>query len=331
MPGAEGSANPRAVVSFFPVPNPKPNFRRRIADHAFCVRGHVKESISWQNVVLVLQRRSSAGNSDGSGNSGHGATFNSGETTGRMIVTFRDSSNAGLRTGLSRLQSLSGIASVSRMSDYSAEVLDMEEAVSAGAMMLDHLGIAIVNGDPDQRNAMMTAMSDDEGMVVEAEYINFAMADLLDDDLLESAHDPGQGIGVTVSTPAHLEYLRGYFEAVKHVYETMRASASFPGGIGMQGISGTAAPSFSDNASATWGLQATGVLGSSASGRGIGVAILDTGLDTGHPDFQNRQILTQSFISGETAIDVHGHGTHCTGTSCGPLSPVRRTSLWCRI
>ncbi len=259
----------------------------------------------------------------GTGQSGSGSQFDNGETTGRMIVTFRDGSTEGLKKGVSRLQNVAGIASVSRMSDYGPASLDMDQATSAAALMLDQLGIAVVDGDPDQFNAMMSAESEDDGMVVEKEYVNFALADLLDDDVLESVHESASAIAFPIALPAHLEYLRGYYEAVKHVYETMRAGATsqIPIGIpiGMQTVSGVT--SFSDTASATWGLQATGVLGSSSTGRGINVAILDTGLDTRHPDFQNRQISTQSFIPGETAMDVHGHGTHCTGTACGPLRP----------
>lgn len=254
--------------------------------------------------------------------SGQGSSFDSGETTGRMIVTFRDDSTDGLKRGISRLQNVSGISSVSRSSDYGVASLEMADAASTDTLMFDQLGIAVLSGDPDQNDAMLSAMSEDDGMVVEKEYINFALADLLDNDLLESAHSPAFGIALPVVLPAHLEYLRGYYEAVKHVYETMRAGFVVPVPAGeVQSISGVAA-AFSDTASATWGLQATGVLGSTSSGRGINVAILDTGLDTRHPDFQNRQIQTQSFVSGETAMDVHGHGTHCTGTSCGPLRPA---------
>jgi subtilisin family serine protease len=57
------------------------------------------------------------------------------------------------------------------------------------------------------------------------------------------------------------------------------------------------------------------------SGRGIGVAVLDTGFDLEHPDFAGRSVTAQSFVPGEQAQDGHGHGTHCIGTSCGPRSP----------
>ena len=49
--------------------------------------------------------------------------------------------------------------------------------------------------------------------------------------------------------------------------------------------------------------------------------MLDTGFDVDHPDFVGRSVTTQSFIMGETVQDAHGHGTHCIGTSCGPVKP----------
>jgi len=52
-------------------------------------------------------------------------------------------------------------------------------------------------------------------------------------------------------------------------------------------------------------------------GAGIKVAVLDTGLDLGHPDFSGRSIFTQTFV-GEPVQDLHSHGTHCIGTAMGP-------------
>ncbi|HMN29826.1 MAG TPA: S8 family serine peptidase [Caldilineaceae bacterium] len=73
---------------------------------------------------------------------------------------------------------------------------------------------------------------------------------------------------------------------------------------------------------AAWGLDVTGVLQSQYSGAGIKVAILDTGFDLAHPDFVDRNITSQSFVTGQFVQDSHGHGTHCTGTACGPIAPT---------
>jgi subtilisin family serine protease len=72
---------------------------------------------------------------------------------------------------------------------------------------------------------------------------------------------------------------------------------------------------------ATWGVSETGVIHSAYSGAGIKVAILDTGFALNHPDFADREIIGHSFVEGETVQDQHGHGTHCTGTACGPRRP----------
>ncbi|MFQ4144884.1 S8 family peptidase [Chlorogloeopsis sp. ULAP02] len=78
-----------------------------------------------------------------------------------------------------------------------------------------------------------------------------------------------------------------------------------------------------DESEYTWGLQATGVVDSDATGAGMKVAILDTGLDLKHPDFQGRTIVSKSFVPDEDVQDVLGHGTHCAGTACGGLKPSK--------
>jgi len=75
---------------------------------------------------------------------------------------------------------------------------------------------------------------------------------------------------------------------------------------------------------ASRGLTACRVPPSGRSGLGVRVAVLDTGLDLGHPDFAGRVIVTNSFV-GQPAQDLHSHGTHCIGTACGPLAPAGST------
>ncbi|WP_299948889.1 S8 family serine peptidase [uncultured Ruegeria sp.] len=70
--------------------------------------------------------------------------------------------------------------------------------------------------------------------------------------------------------------------------------------------------------SSTWGIQAVRADQSTYSGRGIKIAVLDTGFDLTHPDFQGRNVTARSFVSGETVHDGNGHGTHCIGTAAGP-------------
>jgi len=76
-----------------------------------------------------------------------------------------------------------------------------------------------------------------------------------------------------------------------------------------------------DTAFTTWGVRATGALTSRYSGRGIRVAILDTGFDLGHPDFAGRKVAARSFVEGLPVDDANGHGTFCAGVACGPDQP----------
>ncbi|MEU5032114.1 S8 family serine peptidase [Streptomyces milbemycinicus] len=52
-------------------------------------------------------------------------------------------------------------------------------------------------------------------------------------------------------------------------------------------------------------------------GKGVDVAVLDTGVDTGHPDLAGKIAETQSFVPDQTVQDGHGHGTHVASTIVG--------------
>jgi subtilisin family serine protease len=71
----------------------------------------------------------------------------------------------------------------------------------------------------------------------------------------------------------------------------------------------------------TWGLQTTRVTLSRFTGRGVRVAILDTGMDLQHPDFAGRPVVSEIFVPDARLDDPSGHGTYCVGVACGPAAP----------
>jgi serine protease AprX len=68
----------------------------------------------------------------------------------------------------------------------------------------------------------------------------------------------------------------------------------------------------------------TSIINMGYTGQGIGVAIIDSGVKTNHPDLANpgysggsRVVYSQSFIPGLDASDQYGHGTHVAGIIAG--------------
>jgi subtilisin family serine protease len=211
------------------------------------------------------------------------------ETTGRQIVVFADTDD---ETSVD--WGRAGLASVADSRDFAAAGVPAEIVQDAEAVVFAELGIAVVNADPGQ-----VAM-------------------------LQSVETTGRRVLAVVPELVHhvlqdvLEYARAYRDGVDDLAERV---------LRTDGLTGAAAAAvlgeaqFQDTAQATWGIQAVKADSSPRSGRGIAVAVLDTGFDAGHPDFAGRNVTTKSFVAGEPPQDGHGHGTHCIGTSCGPRTP----------
>ncbi|WP_236063962.1 S8 family peptidase [Streptomyces poriferorum] len=52
-------------------------------------------------------------------------------------------------------------------------------------------------------------------------------------------------------------------------------------------------------------------------GKGVKVAVLDTGIDPEHPDLKDRIVGSKSFVPGQAVLDGNGHGTHVASTVAG--------------
>ena len=210
------------------------------------------------------------------------------QTTGRFVVVFEEEGDPG-----PLLENLAGMSTIAYSGDYDLTAMDMAETAGADALVFTNLGIAVVTLDSDQAEALNSSeAARGQVLSIAPELVHHVM--------------PGGG------------YLDGYRDGVSDLAARMA-------GAGTE-IAGDYEPEsrpsrFEDDDEATWGLRATRALGSDATGEGIRVAVLDTGMDLKHPDFAGRSITSQSFVPGQRVQDGHGHGTHCIGTACGPRSP----------
>lgn len=77
--------------------------------------------------------------------------------------------------------------------------------------------------------------------------------------------------------------------------------------------------SIPDSDEFSWGCQAIKLAAAKFTGKGVNVAVLDTGLNLAHPDFARLTIQSKSFIKNQGVEDKNGHGTHCCGISVGAI------------
>jgi len=208
--------------------------------------------------------------------------------TGRQIITFKEGA---AEQGLDSLRS-SGLR-VADARDFTDQAVAMQDVGDADTLILPEIGVAVVSGTGFQSaglGAMAFEDSDSAIATIEPEYFAFA------DDLA-------------------FDYLRGFKSAADAILAdigTVNGNAPTEGSVEAEVLG------------ATWGINACRVPLSPRSGAGIRVAVLDTGMDIGHPDFIGRSIVTNTFV-GQPVQDLHGHGTHCIGTACGPKAPSGTT------
>src|SRR5215813_10736514 len=203
--------------------------------------------------------------------------------TGRFLMTFKEGAAA---AGMRSLKSKLGLR-VASARDFSNQAVDLQDTGDADAVVFPEIGVALVGGGAAAARDLTTAAlgaEDSPTHSVDPEYFMFA----------------------TDVNPS--DYLKGVLRTAEMIYADL-------GEVGVRGeVSAEAV-------GATWGLTACKVPPSNFSGNGIKVAVLDTGFDLGHPEFAGRAFVTNTFV-GQPVQDLHGHGTHTTGTACGPQAPA---------
>ncbi|HVG75488.1 MAG TPA: S8 family serine peptidase [Thermoleophilaceae bacterium] len=228
--------------------------------------------------------------------------------TGRYLVLFEEGAG---KAGISALGEAIGISV--------ATVGPEGQGIDEGAAFFEELGVAVVDAAPEQiEEAGALTRESSPIIAIEPERTVYALEVAPAPPLPRSGNGGSPAIPSAPPTPAPAppathtpDYLQGYRDAVLHL------TAPLPSATPDAGLADLA-PAAVDESQATWGLQAVRAVNSCRSGRGIRLAVLDTGFDLQHPDFAGRTIQSQSFIQGEAVQDGHGHGTHCIGTSMGP-------------
>ena len=215
------------------------------------------------------------------------------ELTPGFLVAFEEGTEA---AALSQLADGAGIRQVAHSRDYTDQASNLAGDSNQDVLVFDELGIALVTVDPDRtRRGTDVSIASSSMTDAEPEPIFFASNDFN-------------------LSPESVAYMQGFSDGASSLRQGMTGSPSE--GSDIEGIA-----SFSDSDESTWGLKATEVDVSTLSGRGVKVAVLDTGMDLNHPDFVGRTIVSKSFIPGEAVDDRNGHGTHCIGTACGSRNP----------
>lgn len=210
------------------------------------------------------------------------------EYTGRYVVLL-DPSNQ--ENGLNALRSSADIAPVEHVRGTEAgNVAELLERPDV-SVLFEELGAAVVEVRPDQRHALVTT-AEAEPSIIAAEPERMVYAS-----------------PITAPQQAPTEFFPAYRSDEDVVARHTRAEFAAAQG-----------PAWDEQMS-TWGLQAIRANLSSLTGRDVKIAVLDTGVDTDHPDLAGRIEATASFVSGETVEDGNGHGTHCIGTAAGPTNP----------
>ncbi|MGK3995482.1 S8 family serine peptidase [Sorangium sp. So ce1024] len=218
------------------------------------------------------------------------------------------------------------------------------EAVGMDVVVASQYGGAV---PPEKMDTADAIVFDRLQMMVVADTSPAALAvmdELMKRGVILSVEDEGyvHAIGAPALYPSQREYLDGYRAGVNGLIDHLLTGGARAAtqGYTSEGCARGERPSGVregrperelhepvtrplDQGNMTWGLNAIGIDKSPFTGRGIRVAILDTGLDSDHPDFRGRKIVSQSFVPRETVQDVAGHGTHTAGTACGPQSAAQ--------
>jgi subtilisin len=206
--------------------------------------------------------------------------------TGRFLMTFKEGAAA---AGMKALQAKRGLR-IASAEDFASQAMDLQQSGDADAVVFPEIGVALVSGEAAAEHGLTAAAFAEE-------------------DAHTHSIDPEYFMFASQINPA--DYLKGVLRTAEMIAQDLGGviPTMMPADVSAQ-VAGV-----------TWGLSACKVPPSQFSAKGVKVAVLDTGFDLGHPEFAGRSFVSNTFV-GQPVQDLHGHGTHTTGTACGPQAPT---------
>lgn len=207
----------------------------------------------------------------------------------RQIVVFEPEVDRAL---VNRLRRDYAIRNIAHTSDFQVSSWQAEQTGDANLVVFDHLGMGLLAmDDPDRMASLMRLNHRNRPFYVVRPELNMSVLRSYG----EESYQWRMPFGSSHDNPE-----RGSLD-----FSPLRAGASTPMVKG-----------FEDNQRYSWAMRACGITQARQSGRGVKIAILDTGLDFLHMDWANRPVSHRSFV-GPSAQDEHGHGTQCAGLAAG--------------
>ena len=229
--------------------------------------------------------------------------------TGRCLATFKEGAGDAAMQSFASAQGMR----VADARDFDAQAVVMEDVAGADAVAFPEIGVALVSGDAARERGMTAAAELAADSPIESsDPESFVFVEGTEDEYLRGVAS-GESI---IGNPG--DYMRGFLRAAETIARDLYGGPAGPAPAGPGEEEALVA-------GATPGLVASRVPQSIRTGNGIRVAVLDTGMDLGHPDFPAGRVVGQASFVGQPVPDLHSHGTHSIGTSCGPLAPAGST------
>lgn len=221
------------------------------------------------------------------------------EVTGEKLLVFPKATLSSAMRSLTNITAIkkADIASVEDFSDQEESLSVAFQQSGAEGLRFEHLDALVVRDASLLEGLSLAAISGPMPVIGDIHYV------------VPAAQNQPQKSGEFASKD--LKKLLEYLQRLTQLLE----SSGILEEVSMPQAQASVAPAA--GAVKTWGIDAVKAVSSTLTGKGVRVAIIDTGIDPNHPDLASKIEGTMSFVP-ESINDLIGHGTHVAGTVAGP-------------